>query len=248
MAAATAVTSPSRDTLERVRRFYGLPFADAEVIPNPGPEVAAQDCWSLASCERLALLFVGRFDRLKGGDVVVDAFREIATEFAAARLIFVGPEPGLSDGSGRTVDLATYLASSVPEAEIRARIEVAGPLPPDAIAELRKRAFITVVPSRYETFSMTVVEALAQGCPVVAADAGGMPEVLRDGENGRLFHAGNARDLAARLREMFADPVAAEAMGRRARVDYLERFAPAVVARRMAEFYRKVVGGRHPTR
>src|SRR5262249_20946668 len=63
---ADAVTAPSRAVLERVRDYYGLPLPEAEVIPNPTWPIPVPERWRLEGCEPNQVLFVGRFDRLKG--------------------------------------------------------------------------------------------------------------------------------------------------------------------------------------
>ena len=241
IARAAGLSSPSHDTLEQVRRRYGLVLPVAEIIPNAGPDVPAECCWVRQDCEPNTVLFVGRFDRLKGGDLAIQAFHELAKTNPSVRLVFVGPDRGFRDEKHQTIDLATYISVAVPEPTIRSRIEVKGPLRLEAIAELRRRAGVTIVPSRYENFPMTVLEALAHGCPVVAADAGGIPELVRDGDNGRLFRSGDARHLATVVGTLLGDPAAAEAIGQRARAHYLENFAPDVVAEKMVTFYRKVL-------
>lgn len=82
---------------------------------------------------------------------------------------------------------------------------------------MQKAAF-TVVPSEwYENYSMTVIESLASGTPVVGATIGGIPEQVRDGWNGRLFPSGDATALATSIQAMLADPAAAVVMGRHGR-------------------------------
>ena len=241
IARAVAVSAPSRDVLDRVRRRYGLSLPDAEVIPNPGPVVQASECWDPAAAERHLLLFVGRFDRHKGGDLAIDAFREVAKGDPLVELCFVGPDRGLLGPRGRRFDLPSYLEEHVPDAGLRRRVRVLGPQPHQAIAELRRRAYLTLVPSRYENFPMTVLEALAFGSPLVASDAGGIPECVRNGETGLTFHAGDSFDLAARIRLLLSDRGLASRLGANARADYEARFAPPVVARATATFYERVL-------
>lgn len=64
---AQAITAPSHDVLDRVRDFYGLALPDAEVIPGTTPAVPADQRWRWDACDPKAILFVGRFDRHKGG-------------------------------------------------------------------------------------------------------------------------------------------------------------------------------------
>ncbi len=91
---AKAITSPSQDLLDRVRREYEIDVPHAEVIPNPGPVVHEGSRWKLASSDPDLLLFVGRFDRHKGGDLVIDAFCALAANRPRLKLVFTGPIAG----------------------------------------------------------------------------------------------------------------------------------------------------------
>jgi glycosyltransferase involved in cell wall biosynthesis len=73
------------------------------------------------------------------------------------------------------------------------------------VLRLFRAADASVLPSAWENFPHTVVEALAVGCPVIATAVGGVPEVVRDGENGLLVGANDAAGLAAAIRRFFAD-------------------------------------------
>ena len=92
---ADAVSAPSGDVLERVREFYGLALPDAEVIPAPTLPIAAAYRWRLEDCDRKQVLFIGRFDRHKGGDLIIEAFGRVLEVIPDARLLFCGPRPRL---------------------------------------------------------------------------------------------------------------------------------------------------------
>jgi len=241
IARARAISAPSKDVLDRVRRRYGLALPDAEVIPNPGPAVTQAECWKAASSQGKLLLFVGRFDRHKGGDLALNAFRELAQEDPELELCFVGPDRGLVDDRGRHFDLPGYLEVCLPDGAQRRRVRLLGSQPAKAIGELRRRAAVTLVASRYENFPMTVLEALAVGSPLVTSDAGGIVEMVRDGVNGLTFRAGDHRHLAAQLKRLLADRSLAAQLGAQARADYLARFVPPVVARATSAFYERVL-------
>jgi len=240
VAAADAISAPSQDVLNRVRDHFGLALENACVVPNPAPEPAER--WSSAACEPHSLLFVGRFDRHKGGDLVIDAFRELARDDPQTRLYFVGPDRGLELPSGGRTSLPEYLASRVSEARIRERIEVLGPLPHPEVERMRARAGVVVVASRYEVLPLTAIEALSAGCPLVAPDAGGIPEIVEHGRSGLCFVAGDAQALASRLRILLRDRELAAQLGAEARRVYAQRFTPAAVASQALEFYATVRG------
>jgi glycosyltransferase involved in cell wall biosynthesis len=236
---AIGLTAPSRDVLDRVRDRYDLALPRAAVIPNPVPLVPPQRRWRLDACDRNTVLFVGRFDRHKGGDLVIDAFRDIAAARPDAELAFVGPDRGLIDDAGRTHALADYLDRHLPPAA-RARTRILGTLQSDEIEELRRRAYVTVVASRYEIFGLALAEALAFGCPTVAADAGGIPEVLLSGRNGLLFKAGDAAALAAAVQTLFDHPEQAADLGRQAADDAARRLSPDAIARTTLDYYQSL--------
>ena len=77
--------------------------------------------------------------------------------------------------------------------------------PRGRVVELFAAADAAVLSSSWENFPHTVVEALAVGTPVVAMEAGGIGEVVRDGVNGLLVPAGDTAALAEALRRYFAD-------------------------------------------
>jgi glycosyltransferase involved in cell wall biosynthesis len=237
---ADGITAPSRDILERTRAYYGLPLEDAEVIPNPASVIPASECWRLVDCNPCTILFIGRFDRHKGGDIIIDAFTRVASSFPKARLRFVGPDLGLIDDDQRRWTITEYLRARLP-ADVLPRVEWMGQQPNSFLPALRRSALVTVVASRYETFGLTVTEAMAQGCPLVASNVGGIPEIVTDGVNGLLCRPGDPADLAAKLGQLLQDPARAERLGCRARRDCEARFGPVALAGRMAALYRRVI-------
>jgi len=243
IARAAGVTSPSRDVLNRVRERYGLPLPSAAVIPNPVLPVPIDQRWTLEGSDRRTILFVGRFDRHKGGDLVIEAFIAIAKSLPAAELMFVGPDRGFLDESGQVHSLPAFLESRLPS-DLRSRVHVTGPLPAETIEVLRRRSYVTVVASRYENFPLALAEALAAGCPTIAADVGGMPEILLSEQTGLLFAPGDSRDLARKITTLFEQEELAAELGRRAAIDVASRLAPAAIARLTLDYYQTVWNNR----
>src|SRR5262249_34216264 len=106
---AVAVTASSRDALEQTRRHYGVALQPAEGIPTPSGPVPAADRWRSEECEPATVLFTGRFDRHKGGDLIIEAFGRVLHAIPDARLRFVGPDRGLVDDAGRSWDLERFV-------------------------------------------------------------------------------------------------------------------------------------------
>ncbi|HKC49675.1 MAG TPA: glycosyltransferase family 4 protein [Myxococcota bacterium] len=243
IARAEGLSSPSKDTLDRVRKRYGLALPNAVVIPNPGPEPDVRSIWSAASAEPGLILFVGRFDRHKGGDLVVDAFVKLASAGRSVRLVIAGRDDGVVDDAGRRWSFPEYLADRVPP-EQRDSIELLGQVAPETLVELRKRASAVVFASRYENFPLSLLEALSQGCPLVSCDAGSCTEIVEDERNALLFPAGDAAALADRLGVLLDHPERAGALAARGLADYRSRFLPDQIALVTLDFYEDVLARR----
>ncbi len=240
IAKADAVSAPSRRVLEQTRAYYGQPLTGAAVIPNPSRAVPADQRWSLAECDRSRLLFVGRFDRHKGGDVVIDAFSRVVQRFPKVRLWFAGPtDQTLTDDQGRQWTLARYLAERAPD--LADRIDWLGRQPNSSLGELRRKASVTIVGSRYENFPMVVLEALAFGSPLAATRTGGIVEIIEDGVNGVLAKPGDPDGLAAAILRLLEAPEFAAKIGRRAADDAVQRYHPDVIARTTASFHQSLL-------
>lgn len=149
-------------------------------------------------------IYVGRLVRVKGVFTLFEAMRHLPS---SARLCVAG--------SG---EVEPELKAFVQEHGLTDNIRFLGHLNTADLTALMQKAAFTVVPSEwYENYSMTVIESLACGTPVVGAAIGGIPEQVRDGENGLLFPSGDPTLLAERIQYMLDNPEAAREMGRRGR-------------------------------
>jgi glycosyltransferase involved in cell wall biosynthesis len=241
---ARAITAPSLDIIERSRAYYGLPLEGAEVIPAPTAMVPADRRWRPEGCDPETVVFVGRFDRHKGGDLVIDAFAEVARRRPGARLLFAGADAGIFvDDEGRPRTILEHLALRFPDGASAGRVQWLGGQPASALPDLRRKGALVVVGSRYDNFPLTVVEAMAMGCPLVAPRVGGIPEVVDDGVNGLLFEAGDAGDMAEKVGRLLEDRPMAARLGHRAGLDSERRYDPTILARRTEAYYRRVIEG-----
>jgi glycosyltransferase involved in cell wall biosynthesis len=177
--------------------------------------------------------FIGRLGREKGILDLLDAWRALDRHDAV--LFVVGPDmPGNALDVGAEVRAA---AAAMPPG----RVVLHGPA-----ADVRPMLAATdvfVQPSHYEAFGLSVVEAMAAGCAVVATQVGGMAEYLRDGDNALLCppHAPDA--LAAQIARALDTPALLQDLRRRARETATAHFDDEVVTRRWLQFLRRVASG-----
>jgi glycosyltransferase involved in cell wall biosynthesis len=242
---AQMIVSPSQKALLQTIERYQLSSPEMHHIVNPLMMDEDTPLWRLGDCDRESILFVGRFDLLKGADLVLQAFRAALRQRPQLRLMFAGPDRGLSIAPGKVVGFEQYREELFPP-ELRDRVQSLGSMANRDIAQLRTRCMVTVVGSRFEMAPFTLVEAMFQGCPVVCSDAGGCPEIIAHEVTGRLARSGNPESFAAEILAMINDPPAAERLGQAARRYVLERHAPSAVATASVHLYRRLLALQEP--
>ena len=128
---------------------------------------------------------VSRLERIKGMDLVVPAFYLVHKKYTDTRLLVVG------DGS-----LRPQMELQVQESGLTNVAEFVGRQPQEVLQNYYDKIDILLIPSRSEGFGLTAIEGMARGCVIVAADVGGLPEVIRNGETGLLHKPEQSEDIA----------------------------------------------------
>lgn len=184
----------SRWVRDRTLRRYRVSPGHTAVIPNAvdlaqfTPSSTPMDDGSPPQ----TILFAGRLLALKGVGTLLRAAARVNLD---ARLLLAGPgDPGPW----------MALASKLRLGEDRCRF--LGPVPYAAMSDLYRSANVVVLPSFSESCPLVALEAMASGAPFIAADAGGVSEIVRDGETGWLFPPGDVDALVSRLEAALGDP------------------------------------------
>jgi glycosyltransferase involved in cell wall biosynthesis len=226
------ITSPSAIVLNQTKALWGLPKVPTAVIPNPFPVPAH----SIDLTDDLLnhVLFVGRFDHIKGGDLAIDAFARIAAAHPTAQFTFAGPDAGIARADGGTEMLSDRLAR-LPD-PIRSRIKAVGKQSREEVAALRARHGVTLVASRYENFGGTLIEAMAVGSAVVSTSVGGQKEIATDDQTALMVPSEDTEAMAQACLRLMRDLPLARRLGTAARAHVATTLSPDVVARRMADF------------
>ncbi len=116
------------------------------------------------------------------------------------------------------------------------------------VAGLLERAALFVLPSRTEGISLTLLEAMARGLPVVATRVGGNPEVVVDGQTGLLVPAGEPQQLAAAMLALLRDPHRGKLMGQAGRRRVEEHFEVCGMIARYEGLYEQLLSFPSPGR
>jgi len=194
----------------------GLPADRISVKPN------FVDIERVPTNGRRGGLFVGRLAAEKGVDVLLAALKELPN--VSIDVIGDGPE------SARLAE--------------HPQVNLLGWLGAAEINERMQRAAYLVMPSIwYENFPRTLVEAYANGLPVIASRLGSLAELVDHGRTGLVFEPRSAHDLARHLAWAEAFPQKMRAMGENARETYEARFTPERNYARLLEIYEHAIAG-----
>jgi glycosyltransferase involved in cell wall biosynthesis len=201
-----------------------LPTGAFRTIYNGVPDLGAAAPRARRPGDPLVIGSLGRLHRQKGYDVLLRALAEIAE----AELVLVG------DGEERV-----SLEALAHELGVAGRVRFAGW---DADARARLAGFdIFVLPSRFEAFPLSIVEAMLAGRPVVATDVGSVREAVRHGETGLLVLPDDPAALAAALVRLLGDGVDRARLAAAGRQLAARRFTPAVMAAAFERLYQELL-------
>lgn len=215
--ARTAVIHNGIEPQEEVSRDVELALRDELGIPEEAPVVGM-----VANLNR----------RVKGVDRFLEIAPLILERVPDARFVIVGL--GGDEEALRTRVERRGVADRVILPGYRDDIEV-----------FYAMMSVSVLTSRSEGLSITLLESMAHGLPVVATDVGGNPELVEEGRTGFLVPLHDRREFADRVAELLEDPGLRERMGSAGRRRALESFDLDRTARRYSELYREVL--EHPT-
>jgi glycosyltransferase involved in cell wall biosynthesis len=184
--------------------------------------------------DRPLVFFAGRMERRKGIHLMPEIAAAILERHEAA-LVLAGQ------------DLFNYVAEtllpSLAGRRLRGSIHFLGKLDLASVRSGLRQSDIFLLPSLWENCPYSCLEAMAAGRAIVSTDQGGMPELIRDGENGLLAANGDASAYVAALDRLLADAALRARLGAEARRTIEHGFTDVQIAERSADLYRNALNG-----
>jgi len=229
--------------------YYGADPARIEVIPpgvdvdlfHPMPREAALQRIGHDPCEQM-ILFVGRMDPIKGLETLLRALA-----------IGVARDPELMENAclavvgGDTLDDPAIMDAEMVRMDKLRRelglgdfVKFVGALGQDVLPSWYNAAEVVIVPSRYESFGMVALEAMACGTPVIASDVGGLSTLVHDGRTGFLVADRDPEALAAKLLPLLALPEIHDTLGEHG-VATAEAYGWPYIAQRVDDLYDRLL-------
>ena len=177
------------------------------------------------------LLYVGRANHAKRTDLLPDILVRVRDWDSSVRLTLVGPK------RKDHLDLDRRFRRNGLSDHVRWE----GPVPRRGLEDLYQSAALMVMPSAYEGCPLVVLEALACGLPVAAASVGGIPEIIKDGLNGRLAEPDDIAGLSQACVDLLASRRDRAEKGWQGSL-LPDRFRPEVQLTQYIEMYERLVG------
>lgn len=173
--------------------------------------------------------FVGRIIRRKGLQYLIEAAPAILRQVPNAKFVIVGDGPYCRELRARVVRVGltesfNFLGYQAEPARFYGGFDV------------------MVVPSTFEPFGLTNIEAMAMGRPVVGSDVGGIAEIIENEVSGFLVPPRDSRMLAEKITQLLLDPQLAAGIGSQARRHVERRFSVEAASRQMVELYEGLLG------
>ena len=172
----------------------------------------------------------------KSPELLISAFAHVLKVIPGAKLVIAG--------SGQEED---NLSHQIKDLNIADSVFMMGKLPKERVAQLMAAANVFALPSKMESFGLTLLEASAAGVPVVCANAGGIPEVFRDGFDALLYPPGDDDAMAKAIIRVIQDKELAKKISANA-VDTANKFTWERTAEQTLQVYKEVLQGKTPSR
>lgn len=175
-------------------------------------DITASESIRASGVDRRYILSVGHPWHLKGMDILIKAFLKIHASFPDYRLVIAGYCPDVADFA--------KLADNHPEIELLHK-----GIPHSDVIKLMSECSIFALASRTEAMGRVLLEAMASRKPIVASRVDGIPNVIRDNENGLLFEPESIDDLAEKLTVLLRDKDRSERLASQGLNDFEGRFS-----------------------
>ena len=223
---------------ERLLRALKIDLPPVAIVPPgysplPAPPSGGETFARAFQIDGPFVLFVGRLASNKGLLRLLDAFALLAGREPRATLVLVGEDGGMAAAVDRHAR----------EIGLERRVRRLGHVADERLLSAAYReARALVLPSDYEAFGLVLLEAMAQGTPVIASRVGGIPELVEAERAGLLVTPGSTVDLAEAIGRLWDDPALGRRLGDFGRSTVVPAYTWDRVAASLEAIYREVVG------
>lgn len=254
----SAIIAESTQEKRDLQKIYGVAEEKIHIIfagvdtnwfyPRGSRETAKRE---LGFENEILILSLGRLDSRKGFDLLVRGIPEVISSLKSLSkkinvIISAGNKNvegdlSLSKSEEKEYDKLMRLRS---ELDIEENFKLIPRIDYELVPLWYTAADVFVVPSRYETFGLVIVEAMACGTPVVATNVGGPPDIITDGHDGYTVNPQDITSYALRIRDVIKFPKTHQKMSNRAESTAIKKFSWSAITKQLVQLYSDLLKGK----
>ena len=211
----------------------GLSFKSSYVVNYGFPEGPVAPRTARDGNAAIEILYLSNYVRTKGVLDLVDALEIVSHTHSHFSVSLAGKPYDIN---------LEFLENYVKEKGLADRVRVCGPKYDDDKVGLLEKADIFVLPTYYENeaFPLSILEAMKFGLPVISTYEGGIPDMITEGIDGRLFPGRDIEALARQIEYLLDHPEERRSLGEAARTKFFERFTVATFERNMLQVFERI--------
>lgn len=238
-----ALTVTTNVQKEKLDQLYGFTSENIVVIP---PGVDVHSFRPLQRGEKKVktdlpdryIFCLSRVDSNKGHDLLLNAFDLVRNALSDIHLVIGGGSPKPQQ---RELEVLAEMRRIIDEKGMHGRVHIVGYVPDELLVPFYQQAELFVLPSIFEPFGMTVLEAMACGKPVVASKFGGISNVISSGESGVLIDPSQFSEFADAMMRLLNDQQLAERIGREGNKIIQRHFGWEAIAEKHIALYEQFI-------
>lgn len=228
---ADGIVSPSKSLKEIVAKEWKIEPFRIEIVPNLIDveglgEISRKN---ILDAKGNYILYFGKLERRKGVHVLADALPHVFKKFPDLKCVFVGRDLGLK----------RYIINK--NKKWRKNIIFTGYVDRKQLLKIISDSKLLVLPSIWENFGYTCIEAMALGKVVIASKAGGFEEIIEDGVSGFLVQPEKPRDLAKKIVFCLRNKPVLGEVGLNARRRINEKYSSGIIVKKVLKTYSKIL-------
>lgn len=210
----------------------------AVIIPNPTSNPASDINYETIPDEfvgKRIILFVGRIEYLKGVFHLSKAMKNIMSKYDDVIFVIAGRDIKSDEGN--------YYNSKIVRDELNLytnRVIFTGQISSNILNKLYKIAYVTVLPSFFESFGLCCVESIKYGTPVIAGRNGGMGEIIRNNIDGILIDPNDINDITSAISRLLDDNNVRNSMSVRCLERFLTSYSRENISNQITSYYDKI--------
>ena len=182
--------------------------------------------------KKIRILYVSRLENRKGTLILLQSIPKVISQFPDVEFILIGKDRPHAPGN---IHFKEYFEKYYSQCKLF--VSFLGYLSDGELQKHYAESDIFVVPSLYESFGLIYVEALFHGKPVIACEAGGVPEVVEHNKTGLLVKPSDVQALSSAILTLCNNQNLREGMGKQAKISAFGKFHYKIMAERTVKIY-----------